>query len=277
MLNEIRAENLKDDKYSMLNGVLPLDEIFPSEIVSQIEKIKSNEIDNLIIHGLPVIDHLPPTPKEIRDVPENIFSGYILKSIGSFLGVISCKNLENTVRFRNADKKIVNEETWHGHPQYKYSVFYCLRADPNAKTYFFSANDTVKNAPPEIARSLTEPFSYLSNKKPFSLLQKGPRGYEISIDIYDRSDFEKYIKDLDLPDVVKALKKIDASDFNNREAKGAVTYLLKVIEDTTQCIVYEPGDIALYNETSTMRFSPAYEPSTSPDEDRWILSLSVDK
>ncbi len=276
MLNEITIENFKANDYSLIQEIIPIQEIFSSEVVAEIEKFKSNRIDNLIIHGLPLPVGLSSTPQEIRSAPKDIFPGYIIKSIGNFLGRISDKDLENTVRFRKADGGAVNEETWHGHSQYKYSVFYCLRADPEAKTYFFSANVAIKNAPPEIVDSLLAPFSYIPGKSPFPLITEGENGYELSLEIYGRSDFEKYIKDLDLPDVVKALKKIRTSDLN-KEAQDATDYLLNAILTTTSCIVYNAGDIALYNETSTMRFSPAYTPSTAPEEDRWILSLSVEK
>lgn len=277
MLNELTEENSKIEDYSMIHGVLPIQEIFSPEIVAEIEKFKSNKIDNLIIHGLPTLINIASTPQEIRSAPKEIFPAYIIKSIGNFLGTISNKDIENTVRFRNAESGDVNEETWHGHSQYKYSVFYCLRADTEAKTYFFSANETIKNALPEITQSLLASFPYISGKSPFPLVIEGENGYELSLEIYGRSDFEKNIKDLDLPDVVKALKKISADNFNNKEAQGTVDYLLNKILTTTSCIVYKPGDIALYNETSTMRFSPAYTPSTDSKNDRWILSLSVEK
>jgi hypothetical protein len=277
MLNELTAENSRVEDYSLINGILPIHEIFSPEIVVEIEKFKSNKIDNLVIHGLPVPVNLVATPQEIRSAPKDIFPAYIIKSIGNFIGTISDKDLENTVRFRNTESGDVNEETWHGHSQYKCSVFYCLRADPEAKTYFFSVNEIIKNALPEIANSLQASFSYIPEKSPFPLVIKGESGYELSLEIYGRSDFEKYVKDLDLPDVVKALKKISADNLNNSEAQGTVDYLLNAILTTTSYIVYKPGDIALYNETSTMRFSPSYIPSTTPEDDRWILSLSVEK
>jgi hypothetical protein len=276
MFNELTVENSCKD-YSEIHYVLPIWKIFSHEIVVEIEKFKSNKIDNLIIHGLPTPINLPTTPKEIMNASKDIFPAHIIKSIGNFLGTISHKDLENTVRFRNVENGDVNEETWHGHPQYKYSVFYCLRADREAKTYFFSANNMIKNAPSEIADLLLKPFSYVSDKSPFPLIIKRENGYELSLEIYDHSDFEKYIKDLDLPDIMKVLKKISVSVLNNKEAQDAVEYLIKAILTTTTYVVYKPGDIALYNEASTMRFSPAYTPSTVPEEDRWILSLSIAK
>ncbi len=269
----LNAENA--EACSLINRAIPLKDIFPEEILSGIQKFKSGEIDNLIIHGLSVPDNISETPQEIRKAVTTTYPAYIIESIGNFLGNISEKNIENTIRFRSEDGT-VNEETWHGHYQYKYSVFYCLRADPEAKTYFFSANALVETAPKEIADLLLRPLKYIKSAEPFSLISKNESGYEISHHIYGRSDIEKYIKDLDLPNVVKALENLITTVSDN-EARNAVEYLLNALKKCNVFISYLPGDIALYNEECTMRFSPAYTPSTRKEKDRWILALSVEK
>jgi hypothetical protein len=275
MFNELYLNAQTAEACSLITRAVPLEDIFPEEIFSGIQKFKSGEIDNLIIHGLSVPESISETPQQIRKAVTNTYPAYIIESIGNFLGSISEKNIENTIRFRSEDGT-VNEETWHGHYQYKCSVFYCLRADPEAKTYFFSANTLIETAPKEISDLLLRPLKYIENAEPFSLISKNESGYEISHHIYGRSDIEKYIKDLDLPDVIKALENL-INTVTDQEAKNAVEYLLNTLKKCDVFISYLPGDVALYNEECTMRFSPAYIPSTRTEEDRWILALSVKK
>ena len=266
MLNELWLKNPDNT----LSGS-PMDQLFSGDILNQLNRFKAEEIDNLIIHGFPVPADLPPTPRQIREKPKDMFPSQALSELGKFLGTISPKGIENTIRFRTGGES-ANEETWHGHYQYSYSVFYCLRGDENAKTYFLSANSVIKNAPKAIANALLSPFAYFPARQPFALMHKS-RGYEFSHEIFDRSDFEKYIKDLDLPDALKALERIDTESVS-KDAQNTLAYLLDAIRNAPY-ITYKPGDVALYNEQSTMRFSPSYVPSGKPEEDRWILSLSV--
>lgn len=275
MFNELNLDTENVKNLPLITEAVSLDNLFPEKVIAAIEKFKSGELDNLIIHGLPVPQATPETPQEIRKVPIGLFPVYIVESIGNFLGKISDKNIENTIRFRS-ETEYVNEETWHGHYQYKYSVFYCLRADAQAKTYFFSANKFLETAPAEIVPLLVAPLKYIQSEEPFSLISKNESGHEISHHIYGRSDIEQYIKDLDLPDVVKALTHILATS-QDENAKKAVDYLLNALKNCPDYICYKSGDIALYNEECTMRFSPGYTPSTQPTEDRWILALSVEK
>jgi len=252
-----------------------IEEILPTHVVAEIEKFKAGEIDNLIIHGFPIPHDLPATPSEIRDQYDGQFPAYILKSVGEYLGTISPKGVENTIRFRTGNLGIVNEETWHGHYQYQYTLFYCLRGDPAAQTHFFSANALMKNVPADIAEILLTSYKYFPDRESFPLITKSEHGYSISHHIYDRSDFEKYVKDLDLPDVLKALEKMRGRA-EKGDAEQAVEYLLDTIKDSTPAISYKPGDVALYDERSTIRFSPSYTPTTPQAEDRWILALTVE-
>jgi hypothetical protein len=272
MFNEIEIKRADKDIYARVKSVQKVEQIFPAAVTVLLERFKSHTIDNVIIRGLPVPEDLPHTPTEIKKEVQNDFPAYILKSIANFLGQISEKGIEHTIRFRIND--MVNEETWHGHYQYQYSVFYCLRGDPNAKTYLFSANQFVKNAQPDIQKMLLAPKKYMADKEPFSLIVQESDGYRISEQIYDRSDFEKYVKDLDLPDVTKALRKISPKE---SDSVSTVQYLLQALENPDHWISYTAGDIAMYNESSTMRFSPSYKPSTEKHFDRWILSLSISK
>lgn len=275
MFNEMYLDADTVKNIPLITEGVSLSDLFPEKVFAAIEKFKFGEIDNLIIHGAHLPHVVPETPQEIRKAPVDVFPAYVIESIGDFLGKISDKKVENSIRFRSGTG-YVNEETWHGHYQYKYSVFYCLRADEEAKTYFFSANTLIQTAPSEIATLLVRPLSYIQGDEPFPLISKNKSGYEISHYIYGRSDIEQYIKDLDLPDVTKTLAHILA-DVQDESAKKAVEYLLNALKNCPDYISYKPGDIALYNEECTMRFSPGYTPSTQPIEDRWILALSVQK
>lgn len=207
---------------------------------------------------------------------QKIFSRHIYSKVsGISLAPFLPKKSRTRYASGPASKGGVNEETWHGHYQHKYSVFYCLRADPAAKTYLFSVDTFIKEAPKEINTTLLAPFAYFPDRPAFALVTNESDGYKISHEIYDRSDFEKYIKDLDLPDVVKALEKIGTGTIEDKKVRDAVEYLLDALKNQTPCITYKPGDLAMYNESRTMRFSPSYVPSTPPEKDRWILALAV--
>jgi hypothetical protein len=275
MFNEINYNGSESRNLAKLDAVFPVEEILPEQVVSEIKRFKRGEIDNLIIHGLPTPEQIPQTPAQIRDVYEDVFPAYVLRSIGNFLGRVSIKGIENTVRFRTGDLGLVNEETWHGHYQYQYTAFYCLRGDPAAETYFFSANTFIKNAPDHLRELFLTPFVYFPDRPAFSLITSNTYGHSLSHNIYDRSDFERYVKDLDLPDVVKSLEKINGR-IHDQDFQKAVTYLTNTLKNPDLYVSYRPGDVALYDERSTLRFSPSYIPTTAQGEDRWLLALTVE-
>jgi hypothetical protein len=233
------------------------EELFSVELVELLQAVRSKRIDNLIIRGLPAPYELPQTPKEIHRQAPDIFPKYLIEIVGRYLGEISEKGIENSIRFSTDKDGSTNVETWHGHPQFSYSVFFCLRGDENAKTYFLSANDIIKHA------SDYEKTMLLSD----GLIRGVETGYEFSEKIYQPSDFQQFVENLDLLDTTKALN-ID------RESE-AYTYLLKQMADSQDKVVYHPGDIAIYNERQTMRFSPSYAPSTKTGEGRWLLGVGV--
>lgn len=234
-----------------------LADLFAPEILERLQAIHDKQIDNLIIHGFPVPNAIDETPKEIHAAVPQIFPRYLIETLGKYLGEFSEKGIESSIRFRTSEDGSMNVETWHGHPQFTHSVFYCLRGDENARTYFLSANDIAKEA-------IEEDKMMLLNS---GLIKQAADGYEFSKEIYQPSDFQQQIKNLDLPDTTKVLSRDRENEAHN--------YLLKRMLDAKDKVVYLPGDVAIYNERQTMRFSPSYIPSSKPGEERWLLGVGV--
>ena len=238
-------------------SAVDLKNLFSSDILEQLAVVRDKKIDNLIIRGLLVPEDLGETPKAIQDSIPDIFPKRTLEMLVEYFGKISEKGIENSIRFPINDNGSTNVETWHGHPQFSFSIFYCLRGDENAKTYFLSANDIMAHATEEEKQMLLDA----------TLIKSVDSGFEFSKDMYQPSDFQRYIENLDLPDTTKAL--------NINKEDEAFKYLLKQMIDTGEKIVYQPGDLAVYNERQTMRFSPSYMPTTEAGKERWILGVGV--
>lgn len=269
MLNIIHNTKILD--VSDFNSSGRLEDLFSADVLEQIDQFKNKEIDYLIIRGMPVSDNLPNTPLKIRN-SHDLLELKVFMLIARSLGKISEKGVENTIRF-NLEGEKTNTETWHSHFQYSSSVFYCLRGDSEAKTYFLSANEMMKTAESE-TQLLTKPLEYITGLPSFALIEKVSNRYIFSKHIFDRSELEKYIDDLDLPDVVKMLKKIIKNTLST-EAQQAVRYLINKLETATDWISYIPGDFVLVHESSVIRYSPGYAPTTSPENARWLLAVSV--
>lgn len=70
------------------------------------------------------------------------------------------------------------------------------------------------------------------------------------------------------------LTKIE-SNAPNRKAQKAVSYLVEKLKQCENKIVYDPGDLVIFRESSVIRYSPKYESSSSVDKARWLLAVSV--
>lgn len=253
-------------------SIISLEKLFSPEVIEQINRFRNKEIDYLIIRGMPVSDDLPDTPTKIRSNSQPQAEKAILVSLASTFGNISEKGVENTIRF-NLEGEKTNTETWHSHFQHLTSVFYCLRGDQEAKTYFLSANELMSDAGGANGL-LTKHQNYIEGLPEFSLIEGAPTKYTFSKHIFDRSEVEKYIDDLDLPDVTKMLKKI-VEKASDQEAKQAVTYIISRLENASDFISYLPGDIMMVHEPSVIRYSKGYKPSSPADKARWLLAVSV--
>ncbi|XKT74546.1 MAG: hypothetical protein ACJKTH_00415 [Patescibacteria group bacterium UBA2163] len=243
-------ENLKDNP-------LGLGDLFSHEVLSQLQAVRDMNSDNIIIRNVPTPFAFDETPQKIHGSIPDIFPKYLIEILGSYFGEISEKMVENSIRFVVDEKGATNVETWHGHPQFSFSIFYCLRGDKNAKTYFLSAHDIMAQAGEEKRGMLLAS----------GLLKQVEGGYEFSKELYQPSDFQQYIENLDLPDTTKSL--------NMNKEDEAFRYLLRCMVDAEESIVYQSGDVAVYNERQTMRFSPSYIPSTKDGEGRWLLGVGV--
>ncbi len=264
--------NTKTLTISELNSPIHLEDLFSHGVLDKIKQFRNKEIDYLIIRGLPVSASLPNTPQTIRSTDSPLLETNILISIAQSLGTISEKGVENTIRFSLEGEK-ANTETWHSHFQYSSSVFYCLRGDSEAKTCFVSANEIMSTTESE-PQLLTKPLEYIAGLPAFALIEMVSNRYIFSKYIFDRSELEKYIDDLDLPDVIKMLKKI-IKNVSSPEAQQGVRYLINKLETASDWISYMPGDVVLVQESSVIRYSPGYVPTTSTETARWLLAVSV--
>lgn len=204
------------------------------------------------------------------------FEVNLLKQIAQFLGEVSLKGIENTIRFQLASG-LTNIETWHSHFQHNFSLLFCLRGDKNAQSFLISANELMKKSNNEKGVLLTKPQKYLENEEPFSLIKKVQDNYEFSSLIFDRSDFEEQIPNLDLPDAEQKLKQIQISLKSNIEVQKSVNYLFELLEDVSNYVVYKQGDMMIVNEQSTIRYSSSYELSTEEGKERWLIATSISK
>ncbi len=251
---------------------ISLDKLFSAEILEKVNQFRQGSIDHLVIRGLPTSDKMPDTPQKIRSVDRPPLETAILTAVASKVGKISEKGIENTIRF-NLEGEKTNKETWHSHFQYASSIFYCLRSDPEAKVYFLSADEVMCDAK-EVAPLLTTTFKYVKDLPEFALIQEVSGKYIFSKYIFERSELEKYIEDLDLPDAVKMLKNIIAST-PDVKAKGAASYLLSQLEGAKDFISYLPGDLIMVHEPRVIRYSPGFASKIPVREARWLLAVSV--
>lgn len=251
---------------------IPFKTLFSQDILEKFRKFLNGEIDYLIIRDMPVSTNLPETPQAIRSKNYPPLESAILATVARQLGKISSKGIENTIRFNTQERK-ANVETWHSHFQYSASVFYCLRGDQAARTYFLAARQLVA-IDFTIKKLLMTPFQYLDDIQPFALIEEDDNTYKFSRYIFDRSELEKYIQDLDLPDAAKALKRILSTDLE-AGGKRAISYLLDQLENTEDFISYVPGDLILVNEQRVIRYSPSFRSENNPAESRWLIAVSV--
>ena len=249
-----------------------LESMFSHEAIKHVRQFLERQIDYLIIRGMPVSSSLPPTPQVIRSDTYPKAEADILTAVAQKIGKISPKGIENTIRFVQEGQK-TNIETWHSHFQYSASVFYCLRGDPAARTYFLTANEIMANAG-DIRGALVTPFSFIEGTDPFALIELDGNTHKFSKCIFDRSELEKHIRDLDLPDAIKALKRIRSANLPS-DARDAVEYLIGQLERPKESISYVPGDLVLVNEQRVIRYSPSFETTAVPTQARWLLAVSI--
>jgi hypothetical protein len=263
--------NIIQWKVSHKSGTIELSK----NITQAMGELSTGAIDHILVKGLPISKKLPPTPKTIKNISNKIGAeSRMLQAIANKIGATSDKWIENTIRFI-WDDGLTNTETRHAHFQHRYSLLYCLRGDKNAHTLLAQAKTIITQADTQMREALTTPYQYLHNVEKFSLIEKNDNGYWFSPYIFDRSDLEEMVKDLDLPDVLKMFHKIKKEAIEHK-AKNTINYLTKQLENSDR-IIYEAGDLMVVNEQTTIRFSPSYKPSNEPGEERWLLATSIQK
>ncbi len=262
----------QNTKFNLEQG-LTIENLFSSEILQNIELFKSGKLDYLIIRGMPVSEILPNTPLEIREQTFPELEKNILTTIAQYLGAISDKGIEHTIRF-NLEGEGTNNETWHSHFQFKSSLFYCVRADESAKTYYLVAGNVARSAG-ELLPDLLTPYSYIADTPAFPLIELHDGTYTFSKYIFERSELEKFVKDLDLPDAVKMLRKI-VKNVTDKKYAHAAAFLLSQLEDAQEYISYLPGDLVLLHEPRVIRFSPGYKTNIPVERARWLLAVSLE-
>lgn len=247
--------------------------IIPQLVLDKISEIKRNVIDHVLFRGFPVSENLPNTPIRIQDSENHpAIEGHIFSKIVSELGEISDKKIENTIRFITKGKTM-NEEPWHNHSQHKYSILYCLYSDMKSYSFLESANQIMRKADRKSRKNLLSVSKYVCNVEEFSLIKEKNGIYEFSRDIFGHSYLENEVDNLDLPDALKKLKKMIKSV--SGDTKKSVQYLIEELENSENKFIYQVGDLAIVNEASTIRFSPAYFSSTKKGREKWLLAASV--
>ena len=195
---------------------------------------------------------------------------------------IASKRFENSIRFP-INNVVKNQETWHGHPDYSYTLFYCQKGDPKAKTKVICAHTLammVFTHYPEGLNHLFEPQEFIKGQAPFSLISGSEQeGYAFAPQLHQtRSSLAQNIEALDLPDIQMCLRHWKDNLDANPDVKKTLTFLTGLLTMYgslhDEMFVYERGDIVIYNEKTTARYSNSFEASDAKNP-RWMQTLSV--
>lgn len=242
-----------------------------SVIKNALLSIKDNTLDYLLLRNSVLLDALPPTPTDIKNGPPPKYAAQILREILQNIGKIDDKNFENTIRF-STKNQYKNEETWHNHNQFSFTAFLCLRGDINAKTHVISANEIIQSKDSTVSELLMKKHKYISTHESFGIIEESNGFFTFSNHLFESSDLEKVIQNLEMKDITKACKL-----FNNKntDAIKAISCLKKILQKPKHIFTYQPGDIIILNEKSTIRYSPEYLPNNDAINDRWLLTLSA--
>lgn len=244
----------------------------PRRVQQAIDSVGSGERHVLLVRNLPVPDGLPPTPEAIRaDVQPRVIHDVSIE-IADRLGSVAEHSPENTIRFKREEAGVA-AESWHGHPHHDYSVFYCVRGDPEATTYVTSTEDVLDAASEARRDALLKAYSY--GEERFSLLQRQDDLVVFAPQLYVASDLQRDIEDLHLPDVKRGLERLICDELPS-EARGNIAFLTEFLDDVDRKVCYEAGDLAVFNERTTLRYSPGYEETGEEGERRWLYVTGVD-
>lgn len=232
--------------------------------------INFSELDHLIIRDLPVSDDLPPTPRSISESTYPTIALPILFGVAALIKqpIDLQKRVENSIRFDDVDTGM-NEEPWHCHLQHATSLFYCQRGDENARTYVARAQDILESAPSGLATSFIKAAAHIKGADSFALIHTHGETNTFSRCLFTTINLKgAYIPDLNMQGFHTRKSAITPSSQAYKDLKNA-------IKGTDDFFVYQPGDLALYQENATLRSSPAYEATNLGDEGRWIQTIST--
>jgi hypothetical protein len=257
-----------------------LQDSLPKTIVASIKQCLNSKADGILISGFPVdVNYMTITPSAIRQsMPSNIGMLVLLGLSGLSEKPLAAKRFEHTIRFRFNGDPLCNVEPWHNHPQYHSTIFFCQRGDAEAKTYMISATE-IFLANPELKETFLEPYDYFGNGQPFALMERTGKLIAFSKRLSIPSPLKGRAPDLDLGDAEAVLCDFISSSVRRPQPQTlAITALVKALQKPSQNepIIYRPGDVAIYNENTTMRYSPAFKPSALPTHERWLQSLSLE-
>jgi len=222
------------------------------------------------------------TPKSIQESAALSIAHPMLAGLAMLFNDIAPKRFENTIRFP-VNHHAMNEEPWHGHPDYGYTLFYCQHGDPNAQTRVLCAETIAKltfTYYPEGLDALFKPQAFIPQIEPFALIQKSRKnGYIFASELNSiKTSLLEHVDGLDLPDMQSCLKYWrDNSDIDD-SAKAALTFMMTILTYhgafCDKIMTYERGDIVIFNEKNTARYSQSFQPSDQKNP-RWLQSLSV--
>jgi len=246
-----------------------------TEIPAQIQTFmqKPHVISALRFHNLPTPEKSITAPKTINDpIPLSITHILLAGFLSSFNQPFAQKRFENSIRFQNGDK--TNEETWHGHPQFHYTAFYCHQGDIRAQTNVLSVNMVMRCLNNENRQALQTLYPYKKEQEPFALIAPLNQGVQFTPELQTaHSEWMIKIDNLDLPDIQKFLDTL-CTNATSPKHKTAITALQNLLNNCMYPIIHNTGDLTVFNEKTTIRHSPPYQPS-NPNKPRWLQTLSL--
>ena len=276
--NDLANPNTPDETFKTLaqtawNRMNPV--LSKTDIPEQIQAFIQNPhiISGLRFRNLPTPKQPITAPKAIREpIPLSIAHILLAGFLKPFNQPVANKRFESSIRFQNGN--MTNEETWHGHPQFHYTAFYCHQGDLHAQTNVFSANMAMRCLQRGTQTTLLTPFAYTSDQKPFALIAPREQGFRFTPELQTaQSNWMDKIESLDLPNLLKFLDMLYDSNIP-RKNKAAIHQLQNIFNNWVFPIIHHAGDLILFNEKTTIRYSAPYKPSTS-NTPRWMQTLSL--
>ena len=229
--------------------------------------------DHIILRGFPVDTQAVKAPETFLEKRDNTIALPILFGVAAMakFSVDEKRGVMNTIRFDFNRDGMANVEPWHGHPDFKTTMFFCHKGDKAATAYVGQAREILRTANGNLAHAIMTPYPYVVGEKPFSLMKLFGHKTVFTPALYKNP---QDVADLKLPDVLATVEQLLQAQPRGAH-RSALEHIREALLLNKNAIVYEPGDLAIYDEHSTIRYSPGFKISNDPGQERWLQSIAA--